>query len=125
MTSTTSPPAARRSRAFGAAVALTLGALVAADAAIPEAAQAAQTAPGGLPIQLSTTTGSTFIRSLSVPAGGRITYTMGAGLFASATRMIVYIDGKYASETYAGSAYGSSASTSDGITTITTTAWLR
>ncbi|WP_426625581.1 M60 family metallopeptidase [Leifsonia sp. McL0607] len=119
MMTTTSPPGVGRSRALGATIALAIGALVAADAATPHTAHAAQTAPSGLPIQLSTTTGSTLIRSLTVPADARITYTMGAGLYTSETRLVVYLDGKYMSETYGGRAYNSAAVTSDGVTTVT------
>lgn len=125
MISTTSPPMVRRPRAFGAALVVAIGALMAADAATPHTAHAAQTAPGGLPVQLSTTTGSTLIRSLSAPVDGRITYTLGAGLFASETRLIVYLDGTYQSETYAGRAYSSTAVTADGVTTITVPAKVR
>ncbi len=94
------------------AASLVLGGALVAPPALAAETQAT------LPTQLSTTTGSTLVRSLSVDSEGRISYTLGAGLFRSSTRIIVYIDGGYAGETYAGTAYYSIAESARRETTV-------
>lgn len=88
----------------GLATAALAAAVLLGGAVIAPAAVATETHTT-LPTQLSTTTGSTLVRSLSVDNAGKIAYTLGSGLYASSARIIVYIDGSYAAETYAGRSY--------------------
>lgn len=110
--------------ACATAAALAAGGLL--TAAAP--AGAATTDPAPLPLLASasaagsTPAASGTLRLLTIDSAGRIKATIDAGVFRSATRLVIWVDGKYAAETYNGTAYYASSSTSGDVTTVTVTA---
>lgn len=93
----------------------TASALAVTGLAVGSPAVAAEPA---LPSQLSTSTESTLIRTLTVGEDGTIRFSMGQGLFDSDARFQVFIDDKYAAETQHGVVYYGWSTSANGVTTV-------
>ncbi|MDN4613029.1 M60 family metallopeptidase [Leifsonia sp. F6_8S_P_1B] len=96
-------------------------ALAAAGLLVAAPAGAATPDPAALPLQASSLSGSALIPSLTVSAAGKLQVTMSSTLYRSTNRVVLWVDGKYAAETYNGSAYYLAVSGSGDVVTLAST----